>query len=110
MHRTSESQTIFTGGYMNITVNSVGFTMDQDQTDLVNKKLERIKYAEDLIVSGAVKVKEDKKYYFDTTLSFRWGATAHVEADDYEFATCLNKMIDMLDLKIKKEKDKVQQK
>ena len=58
---------------MNITVNSVGFTMDQDQTDLVNKKLERIKYAEDLIVSCAVKVKEDKKYYFDTTISFRCG-------------------------------------
>ena len=95
---------------MNITVNSVGFTMDQDQTDLVNKKLERIKYAEDLIVSCAVKVKEDKKYYFDTTISFRWGTTAHVEADDYEFATCLNKLIDMLDLKIKKEKDKIQQK
>ena len=48
---------------MNITVNSVGFTMDQDQQDLVDKKLERIKYADDLIVSCAVKVKEDKKYY-----------------------------------------------
>lgn len=84
--------------------------MDQDQQDLVNKKLERIKYAEDLIVDCAVKVKLDKKFYFDTTLSFRWGPSARVQADDYEFATSLNKMIDMLDLKIKKEKDKVQQK
>ena len=50
-------------------------------------------------------MKEDKKYYFDATVNFRWGATAHVEADEYDFAACLNKMMDMLDLKIKKEKE-----
>ena len=50
--------------------------------------------------------------YLTTTYSFpAAGETIkNVETDDYEFATCLNKMIDMLDLKIKKEKDKYQQK
>lgn len=95
---------------MNTTINAVGFTLDTDQLDLINKKVERIKYADDLVVSCAIKVKEDKKYYFDATVNFKWGATAHVEADEYDFAACLNKLMDMLDLKIKKEKDKVQQK
>ena len=95
---------------MNTTINAVGFTLDQDQQDLINKKVERIKYADDLIQNCAIKVKEDKKYYFDATVNFRWGATAHVEAEEYDFAACLNKMMDMLDLKIKKEKDKIKEK
>ena len=95
---------------MNTTINAIGFTLDQDQQDLINKKVERVKYADELIQSCAIKVKEDKKYYFDATVNFRWGATAHVEADEYDFAACLNKMMDMLDLKIKKEKDKIQEK
>ncbi|MCQ2981611.1 MAG: HPF/RaiA family ribosome-associated protein [Treponemataceae bacterium] len=93
---------------METTINAVGFILDQDQTDLINKKLERIKYAEDLIVTCAVKVKEDKKFTFDATVHFKWGAQAHVENDDYDFAACLNKLMDMLDNKIKKEKDKIQ--
>lgn len=95
---------------MNTTINAVGFVLDKDQQELVEKKVERIKYADDLIISCAVKVKEDKKFYFDATVSFRWGTVAHVEADDYDFAASLNKMMDMLDLKVKKEKDKIQQK
>ena len=52
----------------------------------------------------------DKKYYFDTTVNFRWGANAHVTSDDYDFAAGLNKLMDVLDQKIKKEKDKIQEK
>lgn len=95
---------------MNITTSAVGFVFDEDQQNLVNKKLERVKYADDLIVDLILKVKEDKKYIFETTVNFRWGTVAHVSAEDYEFASGLNKMMDTLDLKIKKEKDKIQQK
>ena len=45
-----------------------------------------------------------EKYYFDTTINFRWGANAHVTSDDYDFAAGLNKLMDVLDQKIKKEK------
>lgn len=95
---------------MNISTSAVGFVLDEDQLALVNKKLERIKYADDLVVDLIVKIKEDKKYFFETTVNFRWGAVVHVSADDYDFSACLNKMMDVLDLKIKKEKDKIQQK
>ena len=95
---------------MNISTSAVGFVLDEDQQALVNKKLERIKYADDLVVDLIVKIKEDKKYFFETTVNCRWGAVADVSADDYDFSACLNKMMDVLDLKIKKEKDKIQQK
>src|SRR5574344_1644708 len=96
--------------YMTKSISAIGFNFEKDQTDLIDQKLNRINYADDLIVDLILRVKEDKKYFFDATVNFRWGANAHVTSDNYDFAAGLNKLMDMLDLKIKKEKDKVQEK
>jgi putative sigma-54 modulation protein len=94
---------------MDYDVNAIGFELAEEQRELILKKLDRIKYAEDLIVDTKLKVKEDKKkYIFDCTVNFRWGGTAHVSADDYDFTAALNKLMDTLDQKVRKEKDKVQ--
>ncbi|MCH5290642.1 MAG: HPF/RaiA family ribosome-associated protein [Treponema sp.] len=95
---------------MTKSISAVGFSFEKDQNDLINQKLQRINYAESLIVDLILRVKEDKKYYFDVTINFRWGANAHVTSDDYDFAAGLNKLMDVLDQKIKKEKDKIQEK
>lgn len=89
---------------------SASFDLEQKQSDMINKKLERIKYAEDLIVDLTVRVKHEQEYVFDTTANFRWGAQAHVSGKDFDFGAALNKMMDVLDTKIKKEKDKIQKK
>lgn len=95
---------------MTKTINAVGFELEEKQSEMIEKKLERIKYADDLIVDLIVKVKHDKAYTFDTTVNFRWGAQAHVSGEDFDFGASLNKMMDVLDTKVKKEKDKVQEK
>ncbi|MDE5775257.1 MAG: HPF/RaiA family ribosome-associated protein [Treponemataceae bacterium] len=95
---------------MNKTVNAVGFELEQKQSDMIEKKLKRLDYAEDLVIDLILRVKHDKRYSFDTTVNFRWGAQAHVSGEDYDFAAALNKMMDVLDNKINKEKEKVQQK
>lgn len=95
---------------MTKSISAQGFTLEKDQSDLINQKLKRIDYADNLIVDLIMHVKEDKKYYFDTTVNFRWGSNAHVTSDDYDFAAALNKLMDVLDQKVKKEKDKVQEK
>lgn len=95
---------------MNKSISAQGFTLDKDQTELINKKLERIKYAENLIVDLIIHVKEDKKFFFETTVNFRWGGNAHVTGDDFDFAAALNKMMDVLDVTVTKAKDKVQEK
>ena len=46
---------------MNTSINAVGFDLSEDQQSLIEKKLDRVKYADDLIVDLAFKVKEDKK-------------------------------------------------
>ncbi len=93
---------------MNKSISAQGFSLDRDQTDLINKKLERISYAENLIIDLILRVKEDKKFYFDATINFRWGGNGHVTSDDYDFAAALNKLMDVLDVKVKKEKEKIQ--
>ena len=95
---------------MTPSINAVGFTLEQKQSDMIESKLKRIAYADDLIVDLLMKTKHDKSYIFDTTVNFKWGTQAHVSGEDFDFAAALNKMMDVLDNKIKKEKDKVQQK
>ena len=95
---------------MTKSVSAVGFDFEQKQTDMIDKKLKRISYADDLIIDLILRVKRDKAYFFDCTVNFRWGAQGHVTSDDYDFAAGLNKLMDVLDNKIKKEKDKVQEK
>jgi len=94
---------------MNKNISAIGFNFEKDQTELIDKKLSRIKYAEDSIIDFILRVKEDKKFIFDATVNFRWGTNAHVQADDYDFAAGLNKLMDVLDTKVKKEKDKIQE-
>ncbi len=95
---------------MTTNVTAVGFEIEQKQSEMIEKKLKRIGYAEDLIIDLILKVKFDKSYVFDITVNFRWGAQAHVSGEDFDFAAALNKVMDVLDNKIKKEKDKVQEK
>ena len=40
---------------MNTSINAVGFTLEQKQSDMVDSKLKRISYADDLIVDLIIK-------------------------------------------------------
>ncbi|MGP1587529.1 MAG: HPF/RaiA family ribosome-associated protein [Treponemataceae bacterium] len=94
---------------MTTSITAVNLTLRPDQQSFIDKKLERIKYADDLIIDLNLKVKhEDKKIFVDSTVNFRWGISAHCSANDFEFEAAVNKLMDTLDQKIKKEKDKIQ--
>ncbi|MDD5929525.1 MAG: HPF/RaiA family ribosome-associated protein [Spirochaetales bacterium] len=93
---------------MTPSINAVGFTLEKKQSEMIESKLKRISYADDLIVDLLIKIKHEKEYAFDTTVNFKWGTQAHVTGQDFDFGAALNKMMDVLDNKIKKEKDKVQ--
>ncbi|HPO03595.1 HPF/RaiA family ribosome-associated protein [Treponema zuelzerae] len=95
---------------MNIKVQDVKFSLDEDQKAFVDKKLERIKYAEELITDVLMVIKYDRTFQLDCTVNFRWGGNAHVSSEDFDFAAGVNKLMDVLDQKIKKEKDKIQEK
>lgn len=91
---------------MNITKIPSGFTFEPEQIDLIEKKFQRIKYVEDSLLDITVRVKLDKKYIFECNAHFSWGTPVHVSGEDYDFEAALNAMMDVLDQKLKKEKDK----
>ena len=93
---------------MTPSINAVGFTLKESQSEMIETKLKRISYADDLIVDLIIKIKHDKEYVLDANVNFKWGTQAHVSGDDYDFSAALNKMMDVLDNKIKKEKEKIQ--
>jgi putative sigma-54 modulation protein len=91
-------------------IKAEGFSLDPKQSELIDTKLKRIAYADDLIVDLLLKVKLDKEFSFEATIHFKWGPQAHVEETDRDFSAGINKLMDTLDYKIKKEKDKIQEK
>lgn len=95
---------------MEKSINAVGFTLDEKQSDMIESKLKRIAYADDKIVTLTMKIKHAKEYDFETTVNFKWGTQAHVSSEDFDFGAALNKTMDLLDQKINKEKEKVQDK
>lgn len=96
---------------MNINVQAVKFTLDEDRRAFVEKKLERIKYAEELITDVLFSIKLDhSKFLLECTVNFRWAGNAHVSAEDFDFNAGVNKLMDVLDQKIRKEKEKIQEK
>jgi len=96
---------------MTIDVRSVHFDLSEANRAYLDKKLERIAYAKDLIVDLLFAFTRDgKQFKCECTINFRWGASAHVQETDFELPAGIDKMMDILEHKITKEKSKVQDK
>jgi len=95
---------------MNTEIKSLHFEMNEDAKAYLNKKLDRIHNAEGMIVDLIVALKKEKDFEATATVNFRWGNTVHVSESDYELQAAIDKMIDKLEAKITKEKEKVKEK
>lgn len=95
---------------MELNIRAIKFSFDEDQKEFIEKKMQRVSYAEDLITDVTCSVKLDKKFIYECDVHFRFGEVAHVSTENYDFEAGVNKLMDILDQKIKKEKDKIQEK
>ncbi len=95
---------------MTIDVRSVHFDLSDANRAYLDKKLERIAYARDLIVDLLFSFTKGKQFQCDCTVNFRWGTQAHVSETDFELIAGMDKLIDTLEQKINKENKKVQDK
>lgn len=95
---------------MTIDVRSVHFDLSEANKAYLDKKLERIAYAKDLIVDLLFAFTKEKQFKCECTINFRWGASAHVQETDFDLAAGMDKLMDILEQKINKEKSKVQDK
>jgi len=95
---------------MNTEIKAVHFTMHDDARDYLNKKIERIHNAENMIVDLLITIKKEKDFDAEATVNFRWGVSVHVQETDFDIIKAIDKMMDKLESKITKEKEKVKEK
>jgi putative sigma-54 modulation protein len=94
---------------MTVDVRSVHFDLSETSRAYLDSKLERFGYAKDMIVDLIFVITKDKEFKLEATISFRWGVQAHVEERDFDVNAGIDKLIDRLEQKIAKEKEKVQE-
>jgi len=96
---------------MKIDVRSVHFELSEESRKYLATKVERIGYAKDMIVDLLfVFTKDAKNYKSEVTANFRWGVQAHLQETTFEINPGIDLLIDKLDQKITKEKQKIQEK
>ena len=95
---------------MNTDIKSLHFSMDENTKEYLGKKLERIHNAENMMVDLIITLKKEKDYEADATFNFRWGVSIHVKENDFDLHAAIDKMMDKLEAKITKEKEKVKEK
>jgi len=95
---------------MNTEIKAVHFTLNDDAKEYLDKKISRIHYAENMIVDLMITLTKGKDFEAKATVNFRWGVSIHVTENDFELAPAIDKMMDKLETKITKEKEKVKEK
>jgi len=95
---------------MNIDVKAVHFTLRDESREYLDKKVARIHNAENMIIDLMVTLTKDKDFSAEATVNFRWGVSVHIKEHDFELNPAIDKMMDKLEQKITKEKEKVKEK
>jgi putative sigma-54 modulation protein len=84
--------------------------MKDDAKEYLDRKIARIHNAENMIVDLLVTLTKDKDFTAEATVNFRWGVSIHVKESEFELNPAIDKLMDRLDAKIIKEKEKVKEK
>ena len=95
---------------MNLDIKAVHFSLHDDAKEYLNKKIERLRSAENLIVDLLITIKKEKDFNAEATVNFRWGVSVHVKEVDFELTKAIDIMIDKLEAKVTKEREKVKEK
>lgn len=96
---------------MKVDIRSVHFDLSEESKQYLMTKIERIGYAKDMIVDLLfVFTKDSKNYKLEVTANFRWGVQAHLQETAFEINPGIDVLMDKLETKIVREKEKIQAK
>ena len=95
---------------MNTEIKAVHFSLRDETKSYLEKKIERIHNAENMIVDLLFTLTKDKDFQAEVKVNFRWGVSIHLKESNFELDPAIDKLMDKLDAKIAKEKEKVKEK
>ncbi len=95
---------------MTVELKGVHYDVSDGTREYVEKKLKRLKKVEDLIVDFHMTLTRETKgmYTASADAHFRWGQSSHIKADDRNLFKAIDIMFDKMDVKMTKEKEKIQ--
>jgi putative sigma-54 modulation protein len=95
---------------MNTEIKAVHFSLDSETREHIEKKIDKIHNAENMIIDLLFTITKSKDFSAEVTVNFRWGVSAHLKETDFDLNAAIDKLMDKLEAKITKEKDKVKEK
>ena len=94
---------------MDFEVKGIHYEVSDKTMEQIQKKMKRLEYAQDFLVSLALSIEREKSdYHLNANMSFRWGTAAHIHLTNHDLYKGIDQIIDKLDNKITKEKEKIQ--
>jgi putative sigma-54 modulation protein len=92
---------------MTLEIKAVHFDLPQEYRELIEKKVHKIEYAQDMIVDLLFTITKEKSYVLEATLNFRWGASHHLKVKNFNIRDGIEKLFGKIDAKVSKEKEKI---
>ena len=98
---------------MNLTVRGINYVPSQETKDFIDKKLQKLSFADDYLHDLDIAIKRESKgigFHIDAILHFRWKTEKIVSYDCYELYEGIELIADKIQAAAKKEKEKVMDK
>jgi len=96
--------------YMNTKIKAVDFSLSDESREYIEKKITRLRNVENLIVDLLFTLTKEKNFSVEVKVNFRWGVSIFQKEEDFELNPAIDKLMDKLDAKIAKEREKVKEK
>lgn len=94
---------------MNIEIQGVHVDITDKMRDYIDKKLHRIEFVSDHIIDLLLFVSQEKSQYsLEANVNFRWGNSNHMRVKTFDIFEGIDKLFDKVELKVIKEKKKIQ--
>ena len=98
---------------MNLTVRGINYVPSQETKDFIDKKLQKLSFADDYLHDLDIAIKRESKgigFDIDAILHFKWKTEKIVSYDCYELYEGIELIADKIQAVAKKEKEKVMEK
>ena len=94
---------------MNIDIKGVHVEITEQMREYIDKKLPRLDFVAEHIIDLLVFFsQEGSQYSLEATINFRWGNSNHIRVKSFDIFEGIDKLFDKLELKVVKEKNKIQ--
>lgn len=96
---------------MTVNVKGVHYYVSDNTNEYIDKRLEKLEFAKDLIVDLSIVITKESKGFFtvEANIHFRWNQTSHMKVEERELFKAIDELVDKLQIKVSKEKEKIKQ-